>query len=50
MVFIATIANINTLDLFNSNKLDPSVSQLVDHKIVGICLAQCEPFQVFSKP
>ncbi len=50
MVFIAMVANVNTLDLFNSNKLDPSVNQLVNHKIVGICLARCEPFQVCSKP
>jgi hypothetical protein len=50
MFFIAAVANVNTLDLFNSSKLDPSMSQLVNHKIVGICSAQCEPFQVCSKP
>jgi len=50
MVFIAMVANVNTLDLFNSNKLDPSVNQLVNHKIIGICSTQCELLQVCSKP
>ncbi len=33
MVFAAAIANVNTLDLFNSKELYLSASQLVDHKV-----------------
>jgi len=33
MVFAAVVANINTLDLFNSKELYLNAGQLVDHKI-----------------
>jgi hypothetical protein len=33
MVFVAAIANVNTLDLFNSKELYLSAGQLVDHKV-----------------
>jgi hypothetical protein len=32
MVFVITVFNIYTLNLFNSNELDTSASQSIDHK------------------